>query len=990
MHVKKTALLIGILILVPSLVLGFGKNKVQYRGFEWLILKSEHFDIYYYDDEELLAERVAVLADAAYDTISDCFSHDLSTRIPILVYKSGNEFRQTNVTLDLLGEGVGGFIEMYKNRVVIPFTGSYEELRHVIMHELTHAFNFDMLYGGLLESIFTRQYVYTLPLWFLEGLTEYVSGRWDAEAEMVMRDAAIHGYYFPLHQNVQGYLAYKQGQSVIRYIAEKYGREKLTDILQNVSTSRSIDKALMTSIGVDSQGLTEAWVEHIKKQYWPEIAARTDPDDIGSRLTDHEKDGSFANVMPSISPDGQKIVYLSDKSGYDDMYVMSALDGKVIKRLVKGQRSQDFESFHYLRSSFAWSPDGKEITFVSTRKDRDVIYIIDSESGKRLRRIDLDFDSVNRPAYSPDGTRLAFVGSEGGMPGIFTFDLDSGRIEALHTGALEYGAFSWSRDGESIAFSAIAPGYVDSLEIFLRVGPLTKPGRDIYLLRVEDGLTSRVTMCPSEDISPAWSPDGGRLLFVSDRNGTYNLYVYDLADSTTAQLTDVLGGIFSPTWSAEGDRLAFGVFGGGGWDVFQVKEPLTVLGEKKKLKENLWTWDAPWVDQGRLAEVDTLPELPGPVPPADSTGTELVGDYESTPYRLRFSPDWVAGSFQYSTAFGLGGLTRLQVSDVLGNHRIYIASDFFSSFEETDLLAIYYYLARRIDYGGGIFHFKNYYYSDRTTMGSPIGEGNEDRLFSERSFGGLVALSLPLDKFRRIDFDFTAMRIEREIYSEDQDYYDIDLPIEERQTEDLFIPRLSYVKDTTIWGATGPVGGTRYMLSFERSIVDVLGSDRSFSTGVLDFRKYLRLTNRTQFAGRLFGATSQGDQPMTFYLGGGYTLRGYEDFEFDGNNVVLASLELRYPFIERLVMRGPIPLSLGGIRGAFFFDIGGAWSGDLDALRVAHMVDNEEELKDLNASYGFGIRMWLGYFLMKLDFAWATRFNGQVGRRVHFTLGGEF
>jgi Tol biopolymer transport system component len=616
--------------------------------------------------------------------------------------------------------------------------------------------------------------------------------------------------------------------------------------------------------------------------------------------------------MPSISPDGQRIVYVSDKSGYDDMYLMSALDGKVIRRLVKGQRSQDFESFHYLRSSFSWSPDGTEIAFVSTSKDRDVVYIIDAESGKRLRKIELDFDSVDRPIYSPRGGRLAFVGSEGGRPGLFTFDLDDGHIEALHTGALEYGGFSWSPDGKFIAFSAIAPGYVDSLGIFMRVGPHNRPGRDIYLLRVEDGLTTRITLCPSEDISPAFSPDGGKLLFVSDRNGTYNLYVHDFADSTTSQLTDVLGGIFSPTWSIEGDRLAFGAFGAGGWDVFQIKEPLEALEAKKVLKEHLWTWDAPWVEAERLAAVDSLPEIPGPVE-TDSTGVGLAGKHESTRYKLHFSPDWVAGSFQYSTAFGLGGLTRLQVSDVLGNHRIYIASDFFSSFEETDLLAIYYYLARRIDYGGGIFHFKNYYYSDRTTMGSPIGEGNKDRLFSERSFGGLLALSLPIDKFRRIDFDFTAMRIERAIYSEDLGYYDVDLPVEEREIEDLFIPRLSYVKDTTIWGTTGPVGGTRYMLSYERSIVDVLGSDRSFTTGVLDFRKYLRFTNRTQFAGRLFGATSQGDQPMTFYLGGGYTLRGYEDFEFEGNNVVLANLELRYPFIERLVMRGPIPLTLGGI-----------------------------------------------------------------------------
>ena len=241
MTTKWILLALVLALLVPAVCLGFGKNKVQYRGFEWSILESDYFDIYYYDDEEFLAERVALLADASYDTLSKYFSHCLSTRIPIMIYRSQNEFQQTNITLELLGEGVGGFTELYKNRVVLPFTGSYDELRHVTMHELTHVFNFDMLFGGLLQSVFARQYTYSLPLWFVEGLAEYASEHWDAEAEMVMRDATINEYYFNLYQDVSGYLAYKQGQSVVRYIAERYGREKLSDILQSVTVTRNLD-----------------------------------------------------------------------------------------------------------------------------------------------------------------------------------------------------------------------------------------------------------------------------------------------------------------------------------------------------------------------------------------------------------------------------------------------------------------------------------------------------------------------------------------------------------------------------------------------------------------------------------------------------------------------------------------------------------------------------------------------------------------------------
>jgi outer membrane protein assembly factor BamA len=406
-------------------------------------------------------------------------------------------------------------------------------------------------------------------------------------------------------------------------------------------------------------------------------------------------------------------------------------------------------------------------------------------------------------------------------------------------------------------------------------------------------------------------------------------------------------------------------------------------------------WEFGALDSLRaVGGLDTLTSRLRPEPSAiagvsDTSIALPPGEYEKTRYKLRFTPDWVSGSFQYSTAFGLGGMTEISVSDILGNHQIYVASDFFSSLEETDFLAIYYYLARRTDYGAGIFHFKNYYYSDRTTMGTPIGAGREDRLFSERNYGGVLALSVPLDIFRRFDFDFTAMRIDREIYEAGSEYLKNPI-IAQRKREDLFVPRLSYVKDTTIWGSTGPAGGARYMLSVERSLVDVFGSDLSFTTGMLDYRKYFRLSSSTQLATRFITATSRGTNPMAFYLGGAFTLRGYDDFEFQGNNILLANVELRYPFIERLIMRGPIPLSLSGLRGVIFFDIGGAWNGDFEDLRVAHVVDGQDRLQDLNASYGFGVRMWLAYFLMKLDFAWATSFAGETGRHVHFSLGGEF
>ena len=985
---RNTVLVLMILLLIPTLALGFGKNKVQYEMFDWSILASKYFDIYFYQGEEALARRVAVIADASYDSLSSHLNHELSKRVPIIVYASHNEFQQTNVTLELLEEGTGGFTELFKNRVVIPFTGSYEDMRHVVFHELTHVFTFDMVYGGLLESIFTRQYLFQLPLWFIEGIPEYESAGWDSEAEMVMRDAAIHGYYFPLYYDVYGYLAYKQGQSVIKFIADKYGPEKIPDILKSVAITRNIDAALINTIGVDTEGLTESWSEYLRERYWPEIRDKSDPDDLGQRLTDHRKGNSFINGMPAISPDGQKIVYLSDKSGYFDIYLMSAIDGRQIRRLVKGQRSQDFESFHSLRSAFGWSPDSEKIAFVSKRGRGDALYVLDAPKGRRLKRFQPEFDTIYYPSWSADGRSIAFIGIRRGASGVYSVDIESGEVEEIHRGALEYSAISYSSDGSRLAFSAIAPGCVDSVCTLSRVGPHVKPTRDIYVLDIDRAVTERITYCECEDLSPVWSADDDGLLFVSDRDGTYNLYYYDFAESTTAQITSVLGGIFSPSWSKDGNRIAYTCFNHAGWDVFQVKNPVENLGIIRKQKEMDWEWEAPWLeDRGTMVFVPPEIEVaPGMV---DSSVIAQAMEYEVKPYHVRFSPDWIGGSFQYSTAYGLGGFTQLSVSDVMGNHRIYVATEFFASFQETDFLAIYNYLKRRTNYGFGVFHFKNYYYASRSTMGVPIGEGRVDRFFSERSYGGLLALSYPLDKFRRFDLEFTAQRIDREIFAEGSEYLPEPVVVS-RISDDVYSMRVSYIKDNTIWGQLGPAGGMRYLISFDKSIVDVLGSDLNYNSGYVDFRKYFRFTPSTQLAFRISAATSQGEDPAIFYLGGGYTLRGYPDFQFEGNNMAFASLELRYPFIDRLILRGPIPLALGGLRGVFFFDIGGAWNGQFNDVRVARVVDGTERLEDLHAAYGFGFRMLFSYLLLRLDFAWATNFGDRAMRRVHFTLGGDF
>ncbi|HEX9972559.1 MAG TPA: biopolymer transporter Tol, partial [bacterium] len=353
-------------LLTPQALLSqyFGKNKVQYGLFDWQYIQSEHFDVYFTEGGERIAEFAAEIAEASYQQLKTDLRFELTDRIMIITHNSHNDFGQTNVDLSPSEESVGGFTEFFKNRVVVPYEGEWEKFRHVIHHELTHAVMLQMVYGSGVQSIITGMARLRLPLWLIEGLAEYESRGWDTESDMFMRDATLNGYV-PDIDYLYGFMAYKGGQSVLYFLDQKYGGEKIGELLGKVKISKSMERGLKQAIGVETKDLTKKWHMHLKREYWPDIADRKEPEEIAKRLTDHTKWRNFVNSGPALSPKGDKIAFLSDRTGYFDIFLMSAIDGRILGKLVSGQQSGDIEELHWLRAGISWSPDSKFIVFAA-------------------------------------------------------------------------------------------------------------------------------------------------------------------------------------------------------------------------------------------------------------------------------------------------------------------------------------------------------------------------------------------------------------------------------------------------------------------------------------------------------------------------------------------------------------------------------------------------------------------------------------------------
>jgi Tol biopolymer transport system component len=1028
------AILLVMVALLPAFAFGqneaFGQNKVQYERFSWSYLQTDHFDIYFSEGGEQLADFAAAAAESAYASISKSFRYQLVNRVPVILYNSHNEFQQTNVISEYLEEGIGGVTELFKNRVILPFEGDYKKFRHVIHHELVHAVINDMFYGGSIQSIISNNITLQLPIWFNEGLAEYEALKWDTDSDMFLRDATVHEYLPQINQ-LYGYFAYRGGQSLWWYIAQKYGEQKIGEILNRIKSTRSVEAGFRGSIGLGIEELSERWQKEQKVLYWPDIAKREEPADYARRLTNHRKETSFYNTSPAISPQGDRIAFISDRDDYFSIFILNTVDGTIVKKLVSGQQTKNFEELHLLTPGISWSPDGKRVALATKAGEEDAIVLIDAETGDE-DKLTLGLRGIFSVTWSPVGDQLAFVGNTAAQSDIYVYDLKTNQLSNLTNDIFSDAFPAWSPDGTMVYFSSDRGDMTKA--------PSTDPFQydyhqaDLYRITVATKEVERITAWPnSDETSVVVDPTGKKILFVSDRNGINNIYEMDLGTRRSRPLTNSLSGVYQLSLSKDGNKLAFASLNYAGFDLFLMRNPFDRDLKIAEVEPSEYFKDK---YSGKAVKEDTVAVKPAP--PADSTqlygkdiqidfssyvfkdtyeetvprdstiahlpkitgNTDSTGRYRINKYKLNFSPDIIYGNAGYDTFYGVTGTTVMAFSDLMGDHQIIFATNLLLDLKNSDFALQYYYLPLRTDFGFGGFHSARF-----VLLYGPQGNSNV-YLYRFRTYGLNFAALYPIDKFNRVDFALNWYNISKE---------NLDDVTEPTQSRTVIVPGISYTHDTSLWGITAPITGTRYKINIFGT-PKIGASGLSFVNTTVDYRTYLRLGRYYGFAFRLAGGGSFGRNPQKFIIGGvenwinptfetgyvplvnaedyiflqvGVPLRGYNyDAEF-GSKYGLFNFEFRYPLLAFL-QAGPLPVGLQSLGGVFFFDMGSAWDKERNFVGFTTDEAGRTVTKDLLMGMGTGMRVYFLAFFLKIDIAWAWYWSGFSPPKYYFSFGSDF
>ena len=996
---------VGLMVLAalaaPLAAQYYGRNKVQYQKFDFKVMKTRHFDIYFYLEDRETVKQAGLMAERWYSRLSRMFNHELKGRQPLVLYSSGPQFQQTTVIPGTMGEGTGGVTESFKRRIILPFGPSLTETDHVIGHELVHAFQYDVMAQGHSDNQRGYEDTLRIPLWFIEGMAEYLSiGPVDPNTAMWMRDT-VRRKDLPQISKLENYkyFPYRYGHSLWSYITGRLGDEVIGKMMKNVGRQGSFETVLEVSLGAKLKQISLDWHKAMQDAYTPLYDKTQMPDKAAKPIVLGSEENVY-NISPSLSPDGKEMIFLSTRDLFSiDLYLADAMTGKVKRKIISTAVDPHFESLQFIRSAGSWDAKGELFVFGAVAKGRPLLTIINVAKNRIEREIPFpELGEILSPCWSPDGGSIAFSALAGGLSDIFIYDLKTSTVKQMTRDSFGDLEPVWSPDGTRIAF--VTERFSTNLD-WLDIG-----NYELALLDPETARVEKVLAFPSgKNINPQWAPDSKSLFFVSDQSGKSDLYRIELGTGKIRQVTNLYAGIsgiteLSPAISVaqESGRIAFSGYDQGRYSIYAIEDPGTLEG------------------QAFLAQFDT--NL-GILPPRKQAEGSLLGllknplfglpkdsNFMVSAYKPKLSLDYLSppsvgiGVDRYGT-YGAGGIAAYW-SDMLGYHTMMTMAQTSNRLIDTDVVLAYQNSRRRVNWGAVLQRISYPYPFYTVSTGTVFGEPayiEEENIYRQINYDFSGFGFYPLSQVQRFEFagGYRLLDFNWTVYTRAYSLIDNTLLLYEKATlptsKSLSFGYVSgaYIYDSSIFGATSPILGRTDAIQVSPSVGSL-----TYLNVLTDFRRYympfrpFTLAFRALHYGR-YGKSAEDARMWPMYIGYWDLVRGYESFnfgnqqelsEFDinrlyGSKMIIANAEIRFPLFRVLGIGkgyyGPFPIEAFG-----FYDWGLAW----DSTDKAYFLGGGTRKPVTSA--GFGVRTNLfGYLIIGLNYVYPFQ---RPAKGWHFQL----
>lgn len=530
----------------------FGKNRIQYRQFNWQYLSGDNFDVYYYDARKAVAQNALEYLEAEFDRITDLIGYPPYFKTKVFLYNSLSDLRQSNVGLNRTVFTVNGETEFIKPYVEVANLGTAQEFREELLFKISELMVNEMMFGGSLKDIFQSSILMNLPDWFVDGASLYVAKGWSAEMDDYIRQ------HIKIRKpkkitRLMGPEAALVGQSVWNFIAEKYGKSSVGNILNYTRITRNEEKSVLITLGVSFKQLMNEWYK-----YYSEMEARVNqsyvlPHDSTYFPHQHNKTTVFTTIK--LSPDGRYLAYAENDRGRYIVKVRSLSNGRE-RTIISGGSKVINQRVDYRSPLISWA-DANTLGVIGLKRGEYVFWLYDLSTRSKLPRQLDRFSNVRSLNFSGNG-RLAIVSADfEGRNDLFLISSRRDRVRRLTNDLYDDLDPGFIPGSNRIVFSS------NRTSDTLRTARVPQFGQmpENYSLFVFDldttkNILKRITNTLSKDFAPI-AFDDQTFYYLSDQRGIVNLFKYNRATGIYAQITNFTSGIKEYDLNFSTNTLAF-------------------------------------------------------------------------------------------------------------------------------------------------------------------------------------------------------------------------------------------------------------------------------------------------------------------------------------------------------------------------------------------------------------------------------------------------
>ena len=891
----------------------FGRNRIQYEQFDWKYLSSDNFDVYFYDGGDKVASEVTEYLEEQFERVTDIIGYPPYSKTKLFLYNSVSDLQQSNVGIDDNIASSGGETQFVKSHIEMAHPGDLDALKEELLYKVTSLMVNEMMFGGSLKEMFQSSVLLNLPDWFINGASLYVSKGWSIEMDDYARElvSTKHAKKF---SKLTGREAALAGQSLWNFIAEKYGRSNISNILNYTRIIRNEEKSMAITLGVSFEQLMYEW-----KNFYLEIEQEVNGNyqglDENNRIEKkNKKNYQYSGI--ALSPDGQKAAYAYNYRGKYYVIFKDLATGTE-KHILSGGGKVINQEIDITMPLVDWVDDNT-IGIIDVKKGRLRFILHDINTNSQLPRWLDKFEQIHNVSFSDNGRLMIISAVVDGMNDLYLLSTRRDRIKRLTYDIYDDIQPAFLPNSNTFVFSSNRVS--DTLNLKDKDFENISDNFNLFFFNLDTttNVVHRVTNTISRDVQPKPMSDN-KIYYLSDQKGIVNLFSYDIASSIYTQVTNFSSSIENYDIDFNNSRLVF-ISDSHGRDYIydypnfnfdqQIFTPLTrrqqVLQVKafkqKRSTERKEALTVKEIVEQRLEEarekaaeqeldtfkvedgvIDTDNYQFGDSNEPEEKGEDIINTDNYTfdndvvkdkepdsflaqyrklrkgnkitgpfPYDSRFSADNLVTTLVVDPLRGFGVLMETEMTDMLENHKFSGGIMAAIDLRSGDIFAEYKYLKNRMDYSARY---------DRTVI---FRDSDMLHRYTKNQFG--LGVAYPFSPRTRIGLKpFYA--ITRFDNLEPRLVNNITPVFDEPQSEQYGGASIELVYDNSVINGMNLIEGSRakFQLNHYEGISDQL---KSFTHISADIRHYQKIYKEIVLAGRLYYGTFFGKSPKQYLLGG--------------------------------------------------------------------------------------------------------------------------